>query len=223
MKPAVTTGAMARADEERIFKRSSSHAWTAERVAQLSAQDIKQLRANAERLHELELVALCEQALKSARGAKTGPRASGPRSKGRRLIARTRAFEARGVWLQDPKTSWSGVRKSDGAVVIALWAEDIASADGGCSYLLWRPNADGARPWSDTSAGKERLEHCVRAMEVGRAEGLLVYGQALTGRLPQERAYTVYGVDPDTVVAFKVEMRGAEYWAVWGKTAPRRL
>jgi hypothetical protein len=209
--------------EQQIFKRSGGQEWTAERVAQLSAQDIKQLRVNAERLNEPELVALCDEALKAARSPKTAPRGAGPRTKGRRLIARTRAFEARGVWLQDPKTSWSGVRKSDGAVVIALWADDIAAADGGCNYLLWRPNADGARPWSDTSAGKERLEHCVRAMEAGRAEGLLVYGQALTGRLPQERAYSVYGVDPDTVIALKVEMRGAEYWAVWGKTAPRRL
>jgi hypothetical protein len=214
--------------EEQIFKRSNSRAWTAERIAQLSAQDIKQLRVNAERLNEVELVALCEEALKSARGPRAAPRAYGPgqsaaRAKGRRLIARTRAFEARGVWLQDPKTSWSGVRKSDGAVVIALWAPDISAADGGCSYLLWRPNAGGTRPWSDTWAGKERLEHCVRAMQAGRAEGLLVYGQALSGRLPQDRAYSVYGVDAETVIAFKVEMRGADYWAVWGKTAPRRL
>ena len=196
--------------------------WTPERIARLSAQDIKQLRANAERLHEAELVALCGQALKSARASHTGPRPKSPRSQARKLIARTRAFETRGVALDDPKTSWSGVRRSDGAVVMALWADDIVSADGGCRYLLWRPNARGDRPWSDTPAGKERLEHCKRALEAGRAEGLLVHGRSLQGRLPQERAQTVYGVDPDTVLVFKVELCGEDYWAVWGKAATAR-
>lgn len=206
------------------FGRASTHQWTAERIAKLSVQDIKQLRANAVRLQELELVALCARALESARAAHTGPRGKSLRVHGRKLMARTRAFEARGVWLDDPKTSWGGVRKSDGAVVMALWADHVASADGGCSYLLWRPNRDGEWPWSDAPAGKERLEHCRRAMAAGRAEGLLVYGQALHGRLPQERAHTIYGTDPHTVLIFKVELRGEEYWAVWGKAAiARRL
>jgi hypothetical protein len=196
--------------------------WTPERIATLSAQDIKQLRANAERLQEAELVALCAQALKSARASHTGPRPQSPRSPVRKLIARTRAFEARGVSLDDPKTSWSGVRRSDGTIVMALWADDILSADGGCCYLLWRPNAGGDRPWSDTPAGKERLEHCKRALEAGRAEGLLVHGRSLHGRLPQERAHSVFGVDPDTVLVFKVELRGEDYWAVWGKAAAGR-
>lgn len=197
--------------------------WTPERIARLSVQDIKQLRANAERLNEAALAELCGEALKAAPRASSGPRrAAWPRTKARKLIARTRAFEARGVWLSDPKTSWSGVRKSDGAVVMALWVDAIASADGSCSYLLWGPNVGGARPWSDTAAGKERLDHCKRAMELGRAEGLLVYGQSLSGRLPEERAYSVHGVDAELVVAFKVEARGEEYWAVWGKKTTGR-
>lgn len=199
----------------------SAHGWTAERIAKLSTQDILQLRANAERLCEADLVARCADALKSARVTHTAPGAKQPRSHLRKLVARTRAFEARGVWLNDPKTSWGGVRKSDSAIVLALWADDVVSANGGCSYLLWRPNTDGSRSWSEAPAGKERLEHCKRAMEAGRAEGLLVYGQALHGRLPQERAHTVYGVDPDTVVVFTVERRGQDYWAVWGKKSER--
>ena len=221
MKPA--TGPIEADAGKDVARPASSHDWTAERIAKLSVQDIKQLRENAERLNELELAALCANALKSAQTTHTGPRSKSPRH-ARKLIARTRAFEARGVWLSDPKTSWGGVRKSDGTVVMALWADHIVSAGGGCSYLLWRPNTEGARPWSDTPAGKERLEHCRRAAEMGRAEGLLVHGQTLHGRLPQERAHTVYGVDPDTVLSFKVERRGEEYWAVWGKSAgPRRL
>jgi hypothetical protein len=27
----------------------------------------------------------------------------------------------------------------------------------------------------------------------------------------------VHGVDPETVLRFKVEKQGDEYWAVWGK------
>ena len=192
--------------------------WTAERIAELSVQDIKQLRDNAERLQEVEVVALCAHALESARPPQAGPGPKSPPRHARKLLARTRAFEARGVWLHDPKTSWGGVRKSDGAVVMALWADHIVSADGGCRYLLWRPNSDGGRPWSDTLAGRERLEHCRRAMQAGRAEGLLVHGESLHGRLPQEKAHSVYGVDPETVLVFKVELRGEDYWAVWGKT-----
>jgi hypothetical protein len=192
--------------------------WTAERIAKLSAQDIKQLRANAERLHEAELVALCGQALESARAAHVGPRPKTSRTHARKLVARTSAFQARGVWLEDPK-SWGGVRKSDGTIVLALWADHVVWSQGECTYLLWRPSTGGARPWSDTPAGKERLAHCRRAMDAGGAEGLLVYGQSLHDCLPEERAHTVYGVDPDTVLAFKVELRGEDYWAVWGKSA----
>jgi hypothetical protein len=202
------------------FKRSGAAEWTLERISQLTVADIKQLRENAERLNETALVALCSEALTAAPRART--RAAGrssPRTKARRLIARTRAFEARGVWLQDPRTSWGGTRKSDGAVVLALWADSIESADGGCRYLLWAPNVDGSRPWSDAPAGRERLEHCRRALALGGAEGLLVYGRRAEGHLPEERADSVHGVDAETVVAFEIEMRGAEFWAKWGKKA----
>jgi hypothetical protein len=206
-----------------LFRRGPAAEWTLERIARLSVQDIKQLRANAERLKEDAVAALCDDALRTASprtvaraGRKVGART---KIKARRLIARARAFEARGVWLQDARTSWSGLRKSDGAVVIALWADAIESGNGGCSCLLWAPNVDGARPWSDQPAGQERLEHCRRALEQGRAEGLLVYGEALPGHLPEDKAHAVHGVDPETVVAFQVEKRGAEFWAKWGGKA----
>lgn len=203
------------------FRRGRPEAWTPERIAQLSAEDIKQLRQNAERLNEPDVVALCTQALsKASRTTRAGTK-SGHGTKARRLIARQRAFEARGVWLDDARTSWGGLRKSDGAVVIALWAASIESTDGTCSCLLWAPNIDGARPWSDAAAGRERLTHCKRAMELGRAEGLLVYGDRLVDHLPEERAYAVHGVDPETVIVFQVEMRGAEYWATWGRRSAR--
>lgn len=202
-----------------VFKRSGAKSWTAERIAELSVQDIGQLRENAERLGEDEVAALCAEALKSLPRAPGRPRGAPASPAGRRkLVPRRSAFEARGVWLRDP-ASWSGVRDSDGAVVMALWADAIVSADGGCCYLLWRPNADGAWPWADMAAGRERLEHCRRAMEKGQAEGLLVHGQALDGRLPEEKARSVRGVDAEALITFRVERRGEEYWAVWGKAA----
>lgn len=202
------------------FKRGNAAEWTLTRIGELSVQEIKSLRENAERLNEPELVALCGQALDGARSTRgRAQRKSGTGTKARRLIARVKAFEARGVFLQDVRTSWSGVRKADGKVVMALWADAVESADGGCRYLLWAPNIGGSRPWSDKPAGRERLEHCKRALELGEAEGLLVYGQRLADHLPEDRAYAIHGADAETVLAFHVEQVGAEYWAKWGKKA----
>jgi hypothetical protein len=102
---------------------------------------------------------------------------------------------------------------------MALWSDAIESVDGACRYLLWAANAAGSRPWSDTPGGRERLEHCKRAIELGGAEGLLVYGQRLEGRVPEDKASAIYGVDAETVLLLQVEARGEEYWAVWGRKA----
>ena len=115
--------------------------------------------------------------------------------------------------------SWGGVRSSDGMVVFSLWAQDIRYEGGACSYLLWAPNVAGSRPWSDTRGGKERLQHCKLAHERGSAEGLLVYGTRRQGFLPEDRASTIKGVDRDVVIVFQVVLRGAEYWAVWGRAS----
>lgn len=202
------------------FKRHHAEDWTLARIGELSVQDIKQLRENAERLHEPSVVELCSQALKDAKPARArARRKSGTGTKARHLIARVKAFEARGVFLEDARASWSGVRKSDSTVVMALWADAVEFAEGECRYLLWAPNVKGSRPWSDKPAGKERLEHCRHAVKLGRAEGLLVYGQRLDTHLPEDKAHAIHGVDAETVLAFEVEQRGKEFWAKWGKKA----
>lgn len=203
-----------------VFETSAASGWTRERLDRLSRQELTNLQANAERLGEAGLATLCAELLKERprRGPASSPVAT--RLKGRRnLLARSRAFEARGVWLQDARTSWSGVRKEDGMVVMALWHAAVQSQGGTCACLLWAPNVKGTRPWSDTPAGRERLEHCKLALTGKGAEGLLVYGQALEGRLPEERARTVLGIDSETTIRFQVERRGDEYWAIWGKRA----
>lgn len=206
------------------FKRGNPEEWTVARIGELSIQEIKQLLDNAERLNEPALVERCRAALRGARSnhtqaTKTKP---GGRTKARQLIARAKGFEARGVYLVDARTSWGGVRKADGKVVMALWADGVESTDGTCRYLLWAPNLNGSRPWSDKAAGKERLEHCKRAVELGDAEGLLVYGVALTAHLPEDKAQAIHGVDAETVLTFKVEQIGEEFWAKWGKKATVR-
>jgi len=195
------------------FKRGNSQDWTRERIERLTKQEMEQLRANAERLGEPAVVELCVELLKHARSA--AGKAKAARAPQRKLISRAKAFEARGVFLQDPRSSWSGVRKTDGMVVMTMWHAAVESGEGGCRCLLWAPNVDGARPWSDTPAGRERLEHCKLALGKD-AEGLLVYGESLEGRLPEDKASTIHGVDTDTIVRFKVEKRGEEYWAAWG-------
>jgi hypothetical protein len=202
------------------FKRGNAEEWTLARVGELSVQEIKQLRDNAERLNEPSVVELCRAALQDARSSRgRALRKPGPRTRAGRLIARVKAFEARSVFLQDARTSWSGVRKADGKVVMALWADAVETAGGTCRYLLWAPNVAGSRPWSDKPAGRERLEHCKRALELGSAEGLLVYGQGLATHLPEDKAFEIHGVDAETVLTFEVEQVGAEFWAKWGKKA----
>ncbi|HUJ86654.1 MAG TPA: hypothetical protein VLX30_07365 [Burkholderiales bacterium] len=51
---------------------------------------------------------------------------------------------------------------------------------------------------------------------VGRAGGLLVYGERVEGSLPDDKALSVRGADPHTVLTLRVEKRGEEYWASWG-------
>jgi hypothetical protein len=201
------------------FKRGRAEDWTKERIEQLDKQGIQQLQANAQRLGEAALAELCSDVLKARprTGAKPKGVAAKPAAKRRHLTSRNKAFEGRGVTLQDARSSWSGVRESDGTVVMTIWEGAVESTDGSCSYLLWAPNREGSRPWSDKPAGKERLEHCKLAVARGGAEGLLVYGERLEGHIPEDKARSVQGVDPETVLLFKVEERGDEYWATWGK------
>ena len=190
--------------------------WTIERVARLAQQEVTQLRANAEHLGKAQVVALCDEVLRSERPVDLATkRAQHQKAKGVRLVSRRSAFENRGVTLK-ALSSWGGVRPSDGVVVLSFWKDDIQSEKGVCSYLLWAPNENDARPWSDKPGGRERLEHCRQACERGFAEALLVYGDKLEGHLPEDRAASVSGIDPAVVLQVEVVLRGREYWAVWG-------
>ncbi len=203
------------------FQRARVATWTRDKIESLSTEEVRQLHANALRLAETEIAALCDEVL----GARPRGRAPvrRPKRKGaaRRLVSRTQALGIRGVNLHNRIWSRGGVRQSDGAVVLALWADDVQAADGAYNYLLWGPNVAGSRPWSDTPGGQERLEHCRRAAERGTAEGLLVYGERIDGSLPEDKARSVDGADPDTVLLVRVEKRAEEYWATWGgRTSP---
>lgn len=204
-----------------MFRPQRSTDWTRERVERLEPAEIRQLRDNASHLGIEKVAMLCDEVLMEARGQRVAP--SGRSQKPfvrRKLLSRRNAFSALGVELADPVGSWSGVRKADGRVVIALWAAAIETRDGACRYLLWAPNVNGSRPWSDSPAGRERLEHCRLIGEQGKAEGLLVRGEALERYLPEEKARSVHGVDAEVVIVFTIERRGEEYWAVWGKRVP---
>ena len=203
-----------------VFKSPRATTWTRERVAKLDRAEVLHLQANAVRLREQEVADLCTEVLKDL--PERGPLSSGAAARRKslaRLIPRTKAFQARGIWLQDPRTSWSGIHKSEGTVVFAVWLASVQSEGGACRSLLWSPNTDGSRPWSDSPAGRERREHCVYAVARGSARGLLVHGEALADRLPEDRAHTVTGVDPETIIDMQVEKRGDEFWAIWGKIA----
>jgi len=203
-----------------IQQRARVALWTLEKITSLSTPEIRQLRANAERLQEEDIAALCAQVLADRPRGLAAPRAPAKkkRADGRRLVSRSQAFGMRGVTLANRFWSRSGL-SSTGDVVIALWAADVRRDGAASSYLLWAPNVDGARPWSDKPGGKERLEHCRKALERGTAEGLLVFGTRIEGTLPDEKALSVDGADADSVLTIGVEKRGEEFWATWGGKA----
>jgi hypothetical protein len=196
--------------------------WTPERIALLDTAEVQQLRENAEKLGAAEVVVACDAVLGTRPRAVKRTVAPVARKQNQARVSRQKAFQARGVYLDGAESGWCGVRKADGEVVMTLWAPAIVSSEGGCSQCLWAPNVDGARPWSDTPGGQARLKHCRLALERGSAEGLLVYGEHFDGEAAEHNARTVYGVDPEQLVHFRVEQRGDEYWAVWGAKAAER-
>src|ERR1041384_8606134 len=99
-------------------------------------------------------------------------------SPSRSRISRIEAFEEQGVALAYPRRSWSGVRDSDGAVVIAMREGEIQASFDGFRCLLWSPVIDGATEWVDRPIKGERLGHCRLAAVLGGAEGLVVRGPA---------------------------------------------
>jgi len=202
-------------DRQWAYNRRAMSSWTIERITRLGRGEVTQLRTNAAGLGDLDVVALCDKALLGAPKDPGDGMARRLKASGVRLVSRRSAFETRGVTLQS-LSSWGGMRHSDGMVVMSIWKDAIRSEGGECSYLLWAPNEKGARPWSDKPAGQERLEHCKKACERGAAEVLLVYGEPVEGRIPEDKAKTISGVDAAIVLQVAVVQRGREYWAVWG-------
>lgn len=193
-------------------------AWTPERIAALSTPELRQLHANAQRLQEEDLAAQCAEALGARpRGfaVTRTPAKRRRKDEPRHLVSRTLAFGMHGVTLANRYWSRSGLT-AEGNVMFTVWAEDVRREGGASRYLLWAPNVEGSRPWSDKPGGRERLEHCRRALERGTADGLFVFGTRLEGVLPDEKAQSVDGADAASVRKMNIEKIGEEYWGSWG-------
>lgn len=117
----------------------------------------------------------------------------------RKTLPRAAAFAAQGVALKYPADSWSGVRSDDGMVIFAVRAEEVIADSQGSRCLLWAPAFRSA----DFLMREERLEHCIRAVRHGQAEGLLAFAGGAE-------------VDPGFVLSLRVERHCREYWAKWG-------
>ena len=196
--------------------------WSKEKIDKLSTPELRALLENATRLKEPEVAALCNELLDARPRGRPPVRRDKHSGSGRRLVSRNKAFELRGISPASRIWSRGGVR-ADGAVIFTVRAEE-ALKDGGAaaSYLLWAPNVEDSRPWSDSPGGKERLQHCRIALERGAAEGLLTYGKrAAAGAPPKVNGTSADRIDADTVLELRVEKRGEEYWATC--TAERRV
>ena len=88
------------------FKSRQSQDWTPERLARLATVDLQQLRENAASLGAAAVVALCDAALEGRPKvrAKRGGAAAVPK-RARNLISRSKAFQARGVFLPEQDSS----------------------------------------------------------------------------------------------------------------------
>ena len=119
--------------------------------------------------------------------------------------SRARFFQARGVTLESPARSQSGVRTHDGMVVFALPVARVRVDAWGCSCLLWACKDDAV---DDTVI--ERARHCRLAVRDGGAEGFLL------GRdeAPLER---------HELLALRVVKVRREYWAKWGAVTRAEL
>jgi hypothetical protein len=116
------------------------------------------------------------------------------------------AFSSRGVALARSDASWSGVRTSDGSVLIALRSRDVLEGVHESRCLLWSPGG-GALRGSDQ---RERFFHCKLAAARGEAFALVTHG-------PDDE------VDHDAaLLGIDVELRRGEYWAVWARAQPVR-
>jgi len=189
--------------------------WNEEKIKKLAPSEVRQLKDNAERRGRDDVVRMCEFVLADRQKFHVESKTKAKKRNGSRLVSRSKAFEMRGVTLRNKRWSWGGVRESDGAVVLTMWADSIVRQDGNSRYLLWAANTDGSRPWSDNAGGKERLRHCKLALEQGEAEGILIYGERRGKDLPPESSSKVHGADGATVIRFRVEQDGNEFWAVW--------
>lgn len=196
----------------RLRPRGRIAKWSKEQLARLTTPELRTLLANAERLKESEVAALCNELLAARPRGRPPARRDGPPRVARTLITRGRAFAMHGVTLRSRVWSRGGVR-DNGAVVLAVMADEVQKAGDADSYLLWAPNLHGSRPWSDTPGGMERLEHCRIALERGAAEGLLTFGKRAAGAAPKDDGTSGERVDAETLLSLRVEKRGEEYWA----------
>jgi hypothetical protein len=196
-----------------IAERGRVAQWSKEQLDKLSTLELRALLANAERLQETEVAVLCGELLDARPRGRPAARRMMPKGVARRLVTRRKAFEMLGVSLRNRIWSRGGIR-TDGAVVLTVRVDEVQEAGGAKTCLLWGPNVADSRPWSDSVGGKERLEHCNLALERGAAEGLLTYGKRAAGT-PGAHGTHADRLDPETVLALRVEKRDEEYWATW--------
>lgn len=199
---------------ERILPRGRVAKWSKEQLDKLSTPELRVLMANAERLKETEVAALCNEILQGRPRGHAPVRRDKQARELRKLVTRRKAFEMHGVSPQHRVWSRGGMR-TDGGVLLFVRAEEVQQVEGANSCLLWAPNVADSCPWSDSAGGKERLEHCRVALERGAAEALLVYGTRAAGASPEDQSTKHDRVDARTVLSLRVEKRGEEYWATW--------
>src|SRR3989441_973030 len=126
-----------------ILPRGRVAKWSKEQIDKLTTLELRALLANAERLKETEVVALCNELLHARPRGHALVRRHKQAGEARRLVTRGKAFEMNGVRLRNRVWSCGGLR-TDGAVLLSVRAlrllrsEEHTSELQSLAYLVCR-------------------------------------------------------------------------------------
>src|SRR5437016_12171868 len=93
-----------------ILPRGRVAKWSKEQIGKLTTLELRSLLANAERLKETEVVALCNELLDARPHGRATVRRHKPAGEARRRVTRRKALEVNGLRVRNRSPGYGGTR-----------------------------------------------------------------------------------------------------------------